>query len=68
MPKASGSSVEFEELEKYFADEGGEMPNVLPNPDTHLCTLGEDSDTASRGEQTSGDNDAVETGDPAHLA
>ena len=59
---------EFEGVEKYFADEGGEMPDVLPNPDTHLCTLGEDSDTASRGEQTSGDSDAVETGDAAHLA
>ncbi len=33
---------EFEGVEKYFADEEGAMPN----PDTLLCTLGEDSDTA----------------------
>ena len=37
---------EFEGVEKYLADEEGEMPDVLPNPDTHLCTLGKDSDTA----------------------
>ena len=37
---------QFEGVEKYFADEEGEMPDVLPNPDTHLCMLGKDSDTA----------------------
>jgi hypothetical protein len=37
---------EFEGVEKYFVDEEGEIPDVLPNPDTHLCTLGEDSDLA----------------------
>jgi hypothetical protein len=30
---------EFEGVEKYFADEEGEMPDLLPNPDTYLCTL-----------------------------
>ena len=50
---------EFEGVEEYFADEE-QMPDVLPNPDTYLCTLGEDSDsavitvemTSRRGEQT----------------
>ena len=51
---------EFEGVEKYFADEQGEMPDVLPNPDTHLCTLERTATllsspwkmTSRRGEQT----------------
>ena len=51
---------EFEGVEKYFADEEGEMPDVLPNPDTHLCTLGRTATllsppwkmTSRRGKQT----------------